>query len=100
MEKLAFSGHKIDANPFLEMYSGHQCNICPQIFRTINGIYEHVRIEHGIVRRSPGRLSSSSQHIVRDWTAVACQQLFISGSRSTYLAVRLPSETRARRALE
>jgi hypothetical protein len=72
-EKIAIPVHKVDAHPFLELHSGYQCNLCPQILCTTKGIREHVRIEHNIVRRGPGRPSSNSRYSIQDWTTVICQ---------------------------
>jgi hypothetical protein len=99
-EKLAIPARKIDAHPLLELHSGYQCNICPQILCTSEGIREHVRIEHNIVRRDPGRPTSSSPYSVQDWTKVTCQRVFASGHQSNYFAVYSPAETKARKMIE
>jgi hypothetical protein len=99
-EKIAIPARKIDAHPFLELRSGYQCNICPQILCTTKGIREHVRIEHNIVRRGPGRPSSNAPYSVQDWTSVMCQRVFASGHQSNYFAVYSPAETKTRKMTE
>jgi hypothetical protein len=99
-EKLAIPARKIDAHPFLELHSGYQCNRCSQILCTSKGIREHVRIEHNVVRRGPGRPTSSSPYSVQDWTTVMCQRVFASGHQSNHFAVYSPAETKARKMIE
>jgi hypothetical protein len=99
-EKVAIPEHKIDASPFLDLYSGYQCTLCPKVLCSKKGIGRHLRTEHGIVRRGPGRPSLTSQDKCQDWTDVTCQRLFGSRDQSTYFAVYSPSETKARKALE
>lgn len=99
-EKIAIPAHKIDAHPFLDLHSGYQCNMCPQILCTTKGIREHVRIEHNIVRRGPGRPTSNSPYSVQDWTSVMCQRVFVSGCQSKYFAVYSPEETKTRKMIE
>lgn len=99
-EKIAIPAHKIDAHPFLDLHSGYLCNMCPQILCTTKGIREHVRIEHNIVRRGPGRPASNSPYSVQDWTSVTCQRVFVSGFQSKYFAVNSPEETKTRKMIE
>lgn len=99
-EKLAIPEHKIDASPFLDLHPGYQCSLCPKVLRSKKSIARHLRTEHGIVRRGPGRPDPTSLISYQDWTTVTCQRLFGSRDQSFYFAVYSPAETKARKMLE
>jgi hypothetical protein len=42
-EKVAIPEHKIDASPFLDLYSGYQCTLCPKVLCRV-GDEEHLYV--------------------------------------------------------
>jgi len=83
-ERVAIPEHKIDASPFLDLHTGHQCSLCPKVLLAKKSIGRHLRTEHGIVRRSPGRPGPTSLLSYQDWTTVICQRLFGGRDQSFY----------------
>lgn len=98
--KIAIPKHRIDASPFLDLHAGYQCSLCPKVMPAKKSIGTHLRTEHGVVRRGPGRPSPMSLLNYQDWTAVTCQRLFGGRDQSFYFAVHPPAETKARQMLE
>jgi hypothetical protein len=99
-ERVAIPKHKIDASPFLDLHTGHQCSLCPKVLLAKKSIGRHLRTEHGIVRRGPGRPGPTSLLSYQDWTTVMCQRLFGGRDQSFYFAVHSPAETKVRRMLK